>query len=89
MADADTPTALSPPDGGVELHGTLFSDGLVGPYSNLHSLIVPPLGLTVAFSVAVVWAIRLAFSVTAVGAFGSVVKLFSLAPGLRPEPFVA
>ena len=38
------------------------------PYSNLHSLTVPPSGFTVAFSVAVVWATGDAAFVTTVGA---------------------
>ena len=38
------------------------------PYSNLHSLTVPPSGFTVAFSVAVVWATDVAAFVTTVGA---------------------
>jgi len=88
VADADTPTALSPPDCGVELHGTLFSDGLVGPYSNLHSLIVPPLGLTVAFTVAEVRVTEDAGLVSTVGGLGSVVNVSS-EPLLVPPALVA
>jgi hypothetical protein len=48
----------------------------VVPYSNLHSLTSPPLGFTVAFSVAVVWVTDEAAFVTTVGALGSVLKRF-------------
>ena len=40
------------------------------PYSSLHSVTSPPLGLTVAFRVAAVWAIDDAGFVTTVGGFG-------------------
>ena len=45
----------------------------VRPYSSLHSLTSPPLGLTVAFNVAAVCVIEDAAPVTTVGDFGSVV----------------
>ena len=58
------------------------------PYSNLHSLTSPPLGLTVAFSVAVVWVTAEAALVTTVGAFGSVLSVRS-EPLLVPPALVA
>jgi hypothetical protein len=60
----------------------------VVPYSNLHSLTSPPLGLTVALSVAVVWVIDEAGFVTTVGGFGSVLKVSS-EPLLVPPALVA
>src|SRR5947209_20291136 len=42
-------------------------EGSVVPYSNLHSSTSAPLGLTVAFSVALVWVIELAGSALTVG----------------------
>ena len=59
-----------------------------GPYSNLQSVTSPPLGLTVALSVAVVLVISVAVSVTTVGAFGSVLSVSS-EPVLVPPAFVA
>ena len=58
------------------------------PYSNLHSLTSPPLGLTVAFSVAVVWVTAEAAFVTTVGALGSVLSVRS-EPLLVPPALVA
>ena len=61
------------------------------PYSNLQSLTLDPLGLTVAFSVAVVWVTALAGLVSTVGGSvggGSVLKLSS-SPLLVPPPLVA
>ena len=58
------------------------------PYSNSHSLTSPPLGLTVAFRVAVVCAIGEAGLVTTVGAFGSVLSVSS-EPLLVPPALVA
>ena len=58
------------------------------PYSNLHSLTSPPLGLTVAFSVAVVWVMVDAAIVTTVGAFGGVLSVSSW-PLLVPPGLVA
>ena len=58
------------------------------PYSNLHSLTSPPLGLTVAFRVAVVWVSAEAAFVTTVGAFGSVLNVSS-EPLLVPLGLVA
>jgi hypothetical protein len=46
----------------------------VVPYSNLHSLTSPPLGLTVALSVAAVWVIDEAASVTTVGGWAGVLN---------------
>ena len=60
----------------------------MGPYSNSHLLTSPPLGLTVAFSVAVVWVIDDAGLVTTVGGFGSVVNVSS-EPVFVPPEFVA
>ena len=61
---------------------------MVVPYSSLHSLTSEPLGLTVAFSVAVVWATAEAGSVLTVGALGRVFSVWS-APVLVPPAFVA
>ena len=88
MTAADTATGLSPDPGSGE-HG----DGLIRsrscvPYSNLHSLTSPPLGFTVAFSVAVVWATDEAALVTTVGALGSVLNVSS-EPLLVPPGLVA
>ena len=58
------------------------------PYSNLHSLTSPPLGFTVAFSVAVVWVTAEAAVVTTVGALGSVLNVSS-EPLLVPPALVA
>ena len=58
------------------------------PYSNLHSLTSPPLGLTVAFSVAVVWVTAEAALVTTVGGLGSVLSVRS-EPLLVPPALVA
>ncbi len=57
------------------------------PYSNSQLLTSPPLGLTVALSVAVVWVIGEAGVVTTVGGFGSVLKVSS-EPLLVPPAFV-
>jgi hypothetical protein len=73
VTGADTATALVPLTRRSEEQETgadLYS--VVVPYSNLHSVTSPPLGLTVAFSVAVVWVTALAFSLTTVGGLGSV-----------------
>ena len=58
------------------------------PYSSLHSVTSPPLGLTVAFRVAVVWAIADAAFVRTVGGFGRVVNVSS-EPLLVPPALVA
>ena len=58
------------------------------PYSNLHSLTSPPLGFTVAFSVAVVWVTAVAGFVTTVGGSGSVLNVWS-EPSLVPLALVA
>ena len=58
------------------------------PYSSVHSLTSPPLGLTVPFSVAVVWVTAEAGSVTTVGGFGRVVNVRS-EPELVPPAFLA
>ncbi len=58
------------------------------PYSNSHLLTSPPLGFTVAFSVAVVWVTDDAALVTTVGAFGSVLNVSS-EPLLVPPALVA
>ena len=57
----------------------------MGPYSNLHSLTSPPLGLTLAFSVAAACVTAEAASVTTVGGFGSGVRAkFCVAHCARP-----
>ena len=58
------------------------------PYSNSHFVTSPPLGLTVAFSVAVVAVTAEAAVVTTVGALGSVLSVSS-EPLLVPPAFVA
>ena len=69
-------------------HGAVFPYAVPVPYSKVHSVTLPPLGLTVAFSVAVVCPTAVAFSVTTVGAFGSVVSVSS-EPVVVPPAFVA
>ena len=60
------------------------------PYSNLHSLTSPPLGLTVAFSVAEVCVTDEAGFVTTVGGVTAEVVLnVSSEPLLVPPAFVA
>ena len=76
MRDADTGTAVVP-EPGADVHEAVFPNEVVGPYSKLHSVPAPPLGFTVAFTVAVVEAIDDAGLVSTAGAFGSVVKLAS------------
>ena len=62
---AETATGVVPdPGGGV--HGALGPYELLGPYSSLQSLTSPPLGLTLAFSVAVVCVTALLVAATAV-----------------------
>ena len=58
------------------------------PYSNLHSLTAPPLGFTVALSVAVVCATADAAPVSARGGYGSVLNVPSR-PLLVPPGLVA
>ena len=58
------------------------------PYSNLHSLTSPPLGLTLAFCVAEFWVTSEAAFVTTVGEFGSVLS-GSSEPLLVPPALVA
>ena len=60
----------------------------MAPYSSLHSVTSPPLGVTVAFKAAVVWVTADAAFVTAAGRFGSVVNASS-EPLLVPPALVA
>ena len=85
--DADTATGLLP-EPGEGVHGALDPYEVVVPYSSSHLLTGPPLGLTVAFNVAVVWVTADAAFVTTAGAFGSVVSVSS-EPLLVPPALVA
>src|SRR5271165_644808 len=85
---ADTSTGLVPEPGLDGVQGTVDPKDFVSPYSNSHLLTSPPLGLTVAFSVAEVCVTDEAALVTTVGAFGSVLKVSS-EPLLVPPAFVA
>src|SRR5271156_2771424 len=87
VTDADTGTALIPAPGS-DVHGAVLSPSAVAPYSNLHSVIVPPFGFTVAFRVAVVCLAADAAPVTAFGGIGSVLKVLSSLESLA-LPFVA
>src|SRR5215471_3308174 len=64
---AETDTALEPAPG-AGLQGAVLPDGSVVPYSKVQLLTSLPLGLTFPFSVAVVWVIELAGSVSTLGA---------------------
>ena len=83
VTGADTATGLVPEPGEVA-HGALDPYEVVVPYSNLQSLTSAPLGLTVAFSVAVAWLTGDAAPVTTVGA-GPVVNTHA-APTLKLSP---
>ena len=85
--DADTATGLVP-DPGAGLHGALDPYEVVVPYSSLHSLTSPPLGLTLALRVAVVWVTDAAGSLITVGALGRVLSVSSV-PLLVPPALVA
>ena len=56
------------------------------PYSNLHSLTSPPLGFTVAFSVALVWLTDNAAVVTTVGGRGVTNTNTQAAPASELSP---
>jgi hypothetical protein len=84
---ADTDTA-EPPAPGAGEHDALDPYAVLVPYSNEHSPASDPFGLTVAFNVAEVAATADAASVTTVGAFDSVVSVWSV-PTLVPPAFVA
>ena len=58
------------------------------PYSSLHSVTSPPLGVTVAFKAAVVWVSEEAAFVTTAGALGGVVNVSS-EPLVVPPALVA
>ncbi len=87
MIAAETATALfpSPP---WACTGRSIRRQFVVPYSSLHSVTSPPFGLTVAFRVAVVWAIAEAGFVSTVGGFGQRLEGF-VSPLLVPAELVA
>src|ERR1039458_1279342 len=87
VIDAETATALVP-DPGEGVHEALDPYEFVVPYSSLHSVTSMPLGFTLAFNVVVVCVSDDAFSVTTVGAFGSVSNVSS-APLLVPPALAA
>src|SRR5438132_10197511 len=85
---ADTATGLDPEPGSEE-HGALEPYEVDVPYSNSHFVTSEPLGLTMAFSVAVVCLIGVAGLVLAVGAVATAVVNSASAPGVVPTPLVA
>jgi hypothetical protein len=87
VIDAETATALVP-DPGAGVHEALDPYEVVVPYSSLHSVTSSPLGLTLAFRVAVVWVADEAAFVTTVGALGSVLSVSS-EPVLVPAALAA
>jgi hypothetical protein len=82
-----TATALVP-EPGLGEQATLDPYVSVLPYSSRQLLTFPPLGFTLAFSVAAVCVIDEAEPVVTVGAFGNVFNVASL-PWLVPPAFVA
>jgi hypothetical protein len=82
-----TATALVP-EPGLGEQATLDPYVSVFPYSSRQLLTFPPLGFTLAFSVAAVCVIDEAEPVLTVGGLGSVFSEASL-PWFVPPPFVA
>src|SRR5215471_15860096 len=86
---AETDTALEPAPG-AGLQGAVLPDGSEVPYSKVQLLTSLPLGLTFPFSVAVVWVIELAGSVSTPGAMiTSAAVLNSPSASLGPPALVA